>query len=156
LGAALRGPSGVSGPRRLYLLAHVTVVAVYLVWPVWGIMMAAGIHGLEYVFLSGRMLEATPRESESRLRGGRVWALMGLAILPLLVVGVAQSPFVPLVDTATGQAATDFLMRQQPLWSLGITATNACVLAHYFADAFLYRFRIPKVREVTLGRLGLS
>ncbi len=154
--AALRGPSGVSGPRRLYLLGHVAVVAVYLVWPVWGMVLAAGIHGLEYFFLSGRMLEATPREPESRLRGRWVWAAMGLAMLPLLLVGVAQSPFVPLVDTATGQAASSFLMRQQPLWSLGLTATNALVLAHYFADAFLYRFRIPKVREVTLGRLGLS
>jgi hypothetical protein len=154
--AALQGPSGVSGPRRLYLLGHVTVVAVYLVWPVWGIMLAAGIHGLEYFFLSGRMLAATPREPESRLRGGRVWGLMGLALLPLFLVGVAQSPFVPLVDTATGQAASNFLLRQQPLWTLGITATNALVIAHYFADAFLYRFRIPKVREVTLGRMGLS
>jgi hypothetical protein len=69
---------------------------------------------------------------------------------------VAQSPFVPLVDAGTGGAATDFLLRQEPLWTLGVTVTNAIVLAHYFADAFLYRFRIQKVREVTLGRLGLA
>jgi hypothetical protein len=77
-------------------------------------------------------------------------------MLPLIVVGLAQSPFVPLVDTATRGAASRFLLRQEPLWTLGVTVMNAIVLAHYFADAFLYRFRIPKVREVTLGRLGLG
>jgi hypothetical protein len=38
----------------------------------------------------------------------------------------------------------------------GVTVTNALVLAHYFANAFLYRFRLPRVREVTRGRLGLT
>lgn len=156
LGAALRGPSGTSGPRRLYVLGHAAVVAVYLVWPAWGVVLSAGIHGLEYFFLTGRMLEPTAREAESRLRGGAVWAAMLGVMLPLILVGLAQSPFVPLVDTATRGAASRFLLRQEPLWSLGVTVTNAIVLAHYFADAFLYRFRIPKVREVTLGRLGLG
>jgi hypothetical protein len=32
----------------------------------------------------------------------------------------------------------------------------ACVLAHYYADAFIYRLRIPSVRGVVLGRLGLG
>jgi hypothetical protein len=45
LGAALRGASGVSGPRRLYLLGHVAVVAVYLVWPVWGMMLGRASTG---------------------------------------------------------------------------------------------------------------
>ncbi|WP_375769330.1 hypothetical protein NR798_00180 [Archangium gephyra] len=154
--AALRGPSGTSGPRRLYVLGHAAVVAVYLVWPAWGVVLSAGIHGLEYFFLTGRMLEPTAREAESKLRGGAVWAAMVGVMLPLIIVGVAQSPFVPLVDAGTGGAATEFLLRQEPLWTLGVTVTNAIVLAHYFADAFLYRFRIQKVREVTLGRLGLA
>jgi hypothetical protein len=154
--AALRGPSGTSGPRRLYVLGHAGVVAVYLAWPAWGVVLSAGIHGLEYFFLTGRMLEPTAREAESRLCGGAVWAAMLAVMLPLTLVGLAQSPFVPLVDTATGGAASRFLLRQEPLWTLGVTVTNAIVLAHYFADAFLYRFRIPKVREVTLGRLGLA
>jgi hypothetical protein len=29
-------------------------------------------------------------------------------------------------------------------------------MAHYFADAFIYRFRIPEVRRVALTRLGFS
>jgi hypothetical protein len=153
---ALRGASGTSGPRRLYLLGHATVVAVYLVWPAWGVMLHAGIHGLEYFFLTGRMLEPTAKEPESRLSGGAVWVAMLAVMLPFILVGLAQSPFVPLMDTATGGAATHFLLRQEPLWSHGVTVMNAVVLAHYFADAFLYRFRIPKVREVTLARLGLA
>ncbi|MET0405220.1 MAG: hypothetical protein ABW123_22590, partial [Cystobacter sp.] len=153
---ALRGPEGMSGPRRLYVLGHVAVVGVYLLWPAWGVMLSAGIHGLEYLFLTGKMLGPTPKETDSRLRGGAVWAAMLGVMLPLILVGVAQSPFVPLVDTTTGGAATRWLLGQEPLWTLGVTVTNALVLAHYFADAFLYRFRIARVREVTLGRLGLG
>ncbi|NOK11379.1 hypothetical protein [Corallococcus exercitus] len=153
---ALRGPPGQSGPRRVYVLAHVAVVAVYLVWPLWGAILSAGIHGLEYFFLTGRMLQPTPSEATARLRGPGVWAAMLALMAPIILVGVANSPFVTLVDGATGGAATAFLLRQQPLWSLGVLATNGVVLAHYFADAFLYRFRIPRVREVTLPRLGLG
>jgi hypothetical protein len=30
------------------------------------------------------------------------------------------------------------------------------VLAHYFADALIYRFRIPSIRRVMLRRLGFG
>ncbi len=33
---------------------------------------------------------------------------------------------------------------------------NACVLAHYASDAFIFRFRIPGVRKVALARLGFG
>ncbi|MBJ6761931.1 hypothetical protein JGU66_14245 [Myxococcaceae bacterium JPH2] len=153
---AMRGPGGTSGPRRLYVLGHASVVAVYLVWPTWGAILSAGIHGLEYFFLTGRMMEPTAKESDARLRGTGVWAAMMLVMLPIILVGVANSPFIPLVDRSTNGAATEFLLRQQPLWSLGVIVTNAIVLAHYFSDAFMFRFRIPRVREVTLARLGLG
>jgi hypothetical protein len=152
---AMRGPAGASGPRRLYVMGHAAVVAIYLVWPLWGGILSAGIHGLEYFFLTGRMLEPTAREPGSALRGGWVWVAMLAVMLPLILVGVANGPFVDLADTATGGRATAFLLRQEPLWTLGVHVTNAIVLTHYFADAFLYRFRIPRVREVTLARLGL-
>ncbi|CAM4114706.1 hypothetical protein G4177_26070 [Corallococcus sp. ZKHCc1 1396] len=153
---AMRGPPGQSGPRRVYVLGHAAVVAVYLVWPLWGAILSAGIHGLEYFFLTGRMLEPTPAEPTARLRGPRVWLAMVAVMSPIILVGIVNSPFVTLVDGVTGNAATVFFLRQEPLWSLGVVATNAVVLAHYFADAFLYRFRIPRVREVTLPRLGLG
>jgi hypothetical protein len=35
-------------------------------------------------------------------------------------------------------------------------ALNGVVLAHYFADAFIYRFKIPEVRKVALRRLGFA
>ncbi|QSQ26455.1 hypothetical protein JY651_16645 [Pyxidicoccus parkwayensis] len=153
---ALHGAPGQGGPRKLYVLTHTAVVAVYLAWPLWGSILSAGIHGLEYFFLTGRMLQPTAREPMARLRGPRVWAAMLAVMAPIILVGVANSPFVTLVDGVTRGAATAFLLRQQPWWSLGVIATNAVVLAHYFADAFLYRFRIPRVREVTLPRLGLG
>jgi hypothetical protein len=152
---AMHGPGGASGPRRFYVLGHSAVVAIYLVWPLWGGILTAAIHGLEYFFLTGRMLEPTEKEPASWLRGGRVWVAMVVVMLPLILVGAANSPFVDLADTATAGAVTTFLLRQEPLWTAGVLVTNAIVLAHYFADAFLYRFRIPRVREVTLARLGL-
>lgn len=145
-----------SGPKCFYLMGWCTIVSISLIWPVWGAVLSAGTHGLEYAFLTGRMLEPTAKEPEARLKKGAVWPAMVAVMLPLILVGVANSPFVNLVDSATQGAATAFFMRQQPMWSMGVLVLNSIVLAHYFADAFLYRFRIPKVREVTLPRLGLG
>ncbi len=145
-----------SGPKCFYLLGWASIVSISLLWPGWGAVLSAGTHGLEYAFLTGRMLEPTAREPEARLGKGAVWPAMVAIMLPLILVGVANSPFVTMVDTATQGAATTFLLRQQPLWSIGVMVTNSIVLAHYFADAFLYRFRIPKVREVMLARIGLG
>ncbi|HLK99583.1 MAG TPA: hypothetical protein VK539_03320 [Myxococcaceae bacterium] len=145
-----------SGPKCLYLLGWTGIVSVSLMWPGWGAVLSAGTHGLEYAFLTSRMLAPTAKEPEARLGKAAVWPAMIAVMLPLILVGVANGPFVTLVDAATGNAATDFFLRQQPLWSMGVLVTNSIVLAHYFADAFLYRFRIPKVREVTLPRIGLG
>ncbi len=145
-----------SGPKCFYLLGWMSIVSISLMWPGWGAVLSAGTHGLEYAFLTGRMLAPTEKEPEARLGKAAVWPAMIAVMLPLILIGVANSPFVTLVDAATGDAATRFFLRQQPMWSIGVLVTNSIVLAHYFADAFLYRFRIPKVREVTLPRLGLG
>jgi hypothetical protein len=145
-----------SGPKCFYLLGWSSIVCVNLLSPGWGAVLSAGTHGLEYAFLTGRMLEPTAKEPEARLGRATVWPAMIAVMLPLILVGVANSPFITLVDGATQDAATSFLLRQQPLWSFGVLVTNSIVLAHYFADAFLYRFRIPKVREVMLARIGLG
>jgi hypothetical protein len=144
------------GPKCFYLLGWGAIVSVSLLSPGWGAVLSAGTHGLEYAFLTGRMLEPTAQEPEAHLGRAAVWPAMIAVMLPLILVGVANSPFITLVDGATQGAATAFLLRQQPLWSLGVLVTNSIVLAHYFADAFLYRFRIPQVREVMLARLGLG
>jgi hypothetical protein len=145
-----------SGPKCFYLLGWASIVSLSLMWPGWGAVLSAGTHGLEYAFLTSRMLAPTAKEPEARLGKAAVWPAMIAVMLPLILVGVANSPFVTLMDAATGDAATEFFLRQQPLWSIGVMVTNSIVLAHYFADAFLYRFRIPKVREVTLARIGLG
>jgi hypothetical protein len=77
---------------------------------------------------------------------------MGLAILPLFPGGRGAEPLRSAGGHGDGWGGLELPPAPAALWSLGLTATNALVLAHYFADAFLYRFRIPKVREVTLGR----
>jgi hypothetical protein len=55
-----------------------------------------------------------------------------------------MNPLVPIPIVSDG-ARTWLLM-----------LVNATVLAHYCADAFIYRFRIPGVRKVALARLGFS
>jgi hypothetical protein len=65
------------------------------------------------------------------------------AMSPVFAVGLIYNPwFVVSVGAGTR------------LWA-GIAVT-AVTLAHYYADAFIYRFRIPGVRKVALARLGLG
>jgi hypothetical protein len=71
---------------------------------------------------------------------------MILAMLPLLVVGLGNAPF----SAALGLGAF------APAFAIGRVALNAVVMAHYCADALIYRFRIPEVRHVALARLGFA
>jgi hypothetical protein len=65
------------------------------------------------------------------------------AMSPIFVAAAIYNPWVPL---NVGPSAR--------LWG-GVLVT-AVTLAHYYADAFIYRFRIPGVRKVALARLGLE
>jgi len=78
---------------------------------------------------------------------GHLGALLVMlsAMAPLVVVGFAQAPFANAVRNLSAGWAHEALL-----------VVNALVLAHYFADAFLYRFRIPEVRKVALRRLGYA
>jgi hypothetical protein len=87
------------------------------------------------------MLAPAPGEASSRLTAALCWPAMIAAMSPILVVGFVRNPFVP-IDVGLGS------------WPLMLV--NACVLAHYAADAFIYRFRIPGVRRVALARLGFA
>jgi hypothetical protein len=68
---------------------------------------------------------------------------MAVSMAPLLLVGIARGPFPGL---AFGGSVMTF----------GFDVVNALVIAHYFADAFIYRFRIPAVRKVALHRMGFA
>jgi hypothetical protein len=131
----------LNGAKLFYLGAQCLVVTLELLSPGWGVTLAAGIHGLEYYFLTRKMLAPTAGEAQSRLTSALCWPAMIAAMSPILMVGVMKNPWSP------------FAVSFGP-WAL--MAVNASVLAHYAADAFIYRFRIPGVRRVALARLGFG
>ncbi|NOK00599.1 hypothetical protein HNV27_03135 [Myxococcus xanthus] len=144
----------VSGPKVLYLLAMATATGLVLVAPTWGYVMLPGMHGLEYYMLTARMLE--PREGDTpRLPRKFIVPAMIASMLPLLALGAVhgllqQGVVRGALGSNMGVAETHPLLRA--MTSLGF----AVVLAHYFADALIYRFRIPSIRAVMLKRLGFS
>ena len=141
--AITRGPR-LSGPKVLYVGTHLGGVALTVAAPVWGAIFTAGVHGLEYYVLTARMLAPTATEPEARLSRALVVPALLAVMLPIFVIGVGNAPFSAAIGL--GAYASTFS-------ALRIGA-NAVVMAHYFADAFLYRFRIPEVRRVALQRLG--
>jgi hypothetical protein len=141
---ALLAYDRVSVPKLVYLGVWCGIVALDLCAPGWGAVMSAGMHGLEYTWLTHRMLSPTPAERDARLRGALVWVAMIASMAPILLVGAMRNPLglrVP-VGAAAGS------------WLLAIV--NAVVLAHYAADAFIFRFRLPGVRKVAMARLGFA
>jgi hypothetical protein len=144
--AALRPAAApVNGPKTLYVALHFALIGLLLLSPGWGLATRGAVHGLEYFFLCGRMLQPVPGEP-SRLARGLVWPAMGLAALPIFAVGFISGPL----------AAWFQLPRNESTITLLMVLTNALVMTHYFADAFIYRFRIPEVRRVALRRLGFE
>ena len=129
-----------------YVCAHLGGVAWMLVSPAWGGIFTSGVHGLEYYLLCGKMLEPTAEERGARLGHRAVWPVMILAMAPLALIGVVNAPFTYLFGLAA----------LAPLFVTARVVLNAVVIAHYFADAFIYRFRIPEVRRVALQRLGMA
>ncbi len=70
------------------------------------------------------------------------------AMVPLFLVGLTQSPFAIALTLRSLGPVDDC----SPL----LHAVNSLVVAHDFADAWIYRFRIPEVRRVALHRLGFA
>lgn len=133
-----RSAGGYGAPKARFVAASAFGVLLMVLIPGWGSVLTSGMHGMEYFLLSRRMLSPYPDERTS-LGPRLVVPAMLVAILPLFVVGLATGPFVS---------------HPSPLATLAMWASNGIVLAHYFADAFIYRFRIPEVRRVALARLG--
>jgi len=130
--------------KTSYLAVHCLAVGLSLMWPPWGGMMSAGIHGLEYYFLAARMLAPMESEPAAKLTRGWVWPAMILSMLPLFAIGLVHAPF------AAGWIAN------RPLFDDARYLLNAIVASHYFADAFIYRFRVPEIRQVALARLRFA
>jgi hypothetical protein len=145
-----------SGPKVLYLFAMATATGLTLVSPMWGNVMLPAMHGLEYYMITARMME--PREGDPPARLGRawIWPLMILSMLPLLALGIYHGLFLHGASRGTlgagdpSASGSHLLLRALTSLSLGV------VLAHYFADALIYRFRVPGIRAVMLRRLGFS
>jgi hypothetical protein len=143
-----------SGPKVLYLLTVAVATGLTLVAPAWGNVMLPGLHGLEYYLLTARMME--PREGDPPSRVGRawVWPLMVLSMLPLLALGVVHLVIAGPAHGTVSAAATDL---KSHVVLRGLTTLSlAVVLAHYFSDALIYRFRLPSIRRVMLRRLGFT
>jgi hypothetical protein len=138
----LRGDC-VSAPKVMYVASHLAAVALVLASPGWGVVFWASVHGLEYFALSRQML--APRDASERSRLARVGVAALLAVAPLFVVGVLNAPFAAALG-----------VRPLGVYTWARYALNGVVMAHYFADAFIYRFRIPSVRAVALRRLGFD
>ena len=134
----------VNGAKLAYLGAQCSVITIELFAPGWGITLGGGIHGLEYYLLTRRMLAPTQAEKSSKLTAALCVPAMIAAMSPILVVGALSNPWLPLWPFGDVASA----------WAGNLVM--ACVLSHYFADAFIYRLRIPSVRAVVLGRLGLG
>ncbi len=143
-----------SGPKVLYLLTVATGTGLVLVAPSWGNVMLPAMHGLEYYLLTARMMEPREGDAPSRVTRAWVWPLMVLSMLPLLALGVIHLLIAGPAQGTVSAAATD-LKSHMVLRGL-TTFSLAVVLAHYFSDALIYRFRIASIRNVMLRRLGFS
>jgi len=130
--------------KLLHVSTHAAAITTAILFPMWGSVVWGSLHGLEYTFLCARMMKPREGDRESSFREAWVWPAIGLAILPLLAVGLFSAPF------------TTSLFGASALPAHVLNLTTALVIAHYFADAFIYRFRIPEVRRVALHRLGFS
>ncbi|WP_224365529.1 hypothetical protein [Hyalangium versicolor] len=145
-----------TGPKVLYLLAVATATGLTIVAPLWGNVMLPAMHGLEYYMITARMME--PREGDPPTRLGRawIWPLMILSMLPMLALGVIHGLILDGAGRGTlgtsdpTGSGSHTLLRVLTSLSLGV------VLAHYFSDALIYRFRIPSIRKVMLRRLGFA
>jgi hypothetical protein len=141
---ALFAYGALNAAKLTYLGVQCAVITLQLVSPSWGVTIAAGIHGLEYYLLTRKMLGPTRGEALSKLTSALCWPAMLAVMSPILVVGALGNPWHPV----------DLLSKPAQDWALMLITST--VLAHYYSDAVLYRFRIPGIRKVALARLGFS
>ena len=139
---SLRGAFRISG-KPVYVLLYGLYFAVLIYSPIWGSALIGGVHGLEYLLLTDRMLKDDGAASHRFAR----WTTLFVAMLPALMVGLLTAP-VPFSLHLTGTPALVLIYAQ--------IALGSAVMTHYFTDGVIYRFRIPSVRATMLRRLQLS
>lgn len=131
-----------SGPKVAHLAATLAAVSLTLISPRWGAIVLPGIHGLEYLAISSRLVGA----GRATRIVGRRWAMFAvMAPLFALGIGVGFLEKVARVSWAPTLA--------NPLWRAAALAGLALTFTHYLADAMLFRFRIPEIRSVLLRQL---
>ncbi len=137
---AMSGSFRTSG-KAVYVLLYTGYFGVLIYSPIWGSALIGGVHGLEYLLLTNRMLRKDGENAWSPRRA----ATLFVAMVPSLMVGLYTAPFsvrFPAVSAVVLQYAQLVLA--------------SVVMAHYFTDAVIYRFRIPTVRATMLRRLHLA
>jgi hypothetical protein len=141
----LAGPQ-VHVAKALYLGAYVLTVFAMIVFLDWGGIASAGMHGLEYLFITRKMLEPLEKDRGRWLGRAMVWPSLLFTLAPVVVLGLFRAPVIGALGLeAYGRwASTAFLVY------------GAITMAHYFTDAWIYRLRIPEVRKVALARLGFA
>ncbi len=150
---ALLAEDVVRGPKAVYLLAVASGVGLTLVAPQWGNVILPGMHGLEYYLLSARMLEQ--REGDvRRFPRAMIWPAMVLSMLPLFAIGLLSGLRGEVANGTLGTNVVTSSLSSSLVWRFSVGAALSCVLAHYWADALIYRFRIPEIRTTMLRRLG--
>ena len=137
---------GRAGAAKVaYVCAHMVAISLAIASPIWGAVLSGSLHGLEYVFLCTRMLYRAS-DDEQGLANRWVVVAVILSMLPLFAVGLTTLPFLP--------AGMKIEYRSQ--FDVALITLNSLVLAHYFADACIYRFRVPAIRAAALRRLRFS
>ena len=145
---------GRSGPKVLYLLAVSFGVGLLLVTPPWGNIVLPGMHGVEYYLLTAKLLEQRPGDAH-RLPHRAIWPTMVGVMVPLCALGAVSALAGGVANGAVGSLVISRLT-ESVWWRLAVTTAFTVVLSHYWADALIFRFRIPQIRSVMLGRLGLD
>lgn len=146
--------AAASGPKVLYLCVVALATGLVMVEPMWGSVVLPGLHGIEYYLLSARMLEPREGDAPSRFSRAWIWPAMVLSMLPLAAFGFRDLYASELIGTLNTPAGARTPIH--PVLHALICLKLAVVLAHYFADALIYRFRIPAIRNVMLRRLGFA
>ncbi|XXF80286.1 hypothetical protein P2318_11175 [Myxococcaceae bacterium GXIMD 01537] len=144
-----------SGPKVLYLFVVAIATGLVMVAPAWSNVVLPGLHGVEYYLLTARMLEPREGDAPSRFKRSWIWPAMILSMLPLAALGLVD---LFAEDNVGGTLRTANIDKPliNPFLHGAICLSLAVVLAHYFADALIYRFRIPSIRNVMLRRLGFA